>query len=395
MLCIVGRANLYRFRAVARDALAIAPNRDGRCAGLRSVRSRLLRRNDETQKTVAKYTNCDPVSRSTALNTPKIIHTSAPNFVETPAWAPIDGVWRPLHGSIFKQGWSVEWHDFRLGRDLDWGRSFHPGSLEICLNFSGNGVLQSGHDVAIGPNQMAVYTAQKHRMSATRSAHSLHRFLTVEISQEFLRAQFGNELELLKPPVQQFVELGGKSPPHLEVRALPSSLLASRVQFVNPPVPEAARGTWFLGRVLVILALTLFREQEPGDLFCERYKRANRDRIERVRYLIERDLANPPSLEMLAEEVGCSSFHLSRIFTQESGVSIPKFLRMKRIERAAEILRSGKMNVTEAAFEVGYSSLSAFNKAFVEQIGCCPGLYPHVQISDATRDVDLGKSWRC
>jgi AraC-like DNA-binding protein len=34
------------------------------------------------------------------------------------------------------------------------------------------------------------------------------------------------------------------------------------------------------------------------------------------------------------------------------------------------------MNVTEAALEVGYSSLSHFSSAFREVIGCCPGLYP-------------------
>lgn len=61
-------------------------------------------------------------------------------------------------------------------------------------------------------------------------------------------------------------------------------------------------------------------------------------------------------------------------------MSIPRYLRTKRIDRAAELLRSGKANVTEAAMAVGYSSLSAFNKAFVEQMGCCPGLYPVVKI---------------
>jgi AraC-like DNA-binding protein len=83
---------------------------------------------------------------------------------------------------------------------------------------------------------------------------------------------------------------------------------------------------------------------------------------------------------MLSQEVGCSTFYLSRVFAQETGASIPKFLRMKRIEKAAELIKTGRMNVTEAAFAVGYSSLSAFTKAFVEQMGCCPGLYPHFKI---------------
>jgi AraC-like DNA-binding protein len=46
------------------------------------------------------------------------------------------------------------------------------------------------------------------------------------------------------------------------------------------------------------------------------------------------------------------------------------------MERAAELLRSGKSNVTQAALEVGYSSLSHFSQSFCQEMGCCPGLYP-------------------
>lgn len=41
-----------------------------------------------------------------------------------------------------------------------------------------------------------------------------------------------------------------------------------------------------------------------------------------------------------------------------------------------ELLRTGHCNVTEAALEVGYNSLSHFSTAFREQFRCCPGLYP-------------------
>ncbi len=264
---------------------------------------------------------------------------------------------------------------------MDWGRSFHRGSLEICLNFSGAARLQDGMaERSLGPNQLALYTTQGERMRAWREAGSLHRFLTLELSREFLHAQFSTMLDRLKTPVCRFIEGGERVPPYLEILALPAALLASRVQFVEPPVAAPARETWYLGRVLEILAQTVFPEEDPEELFCHRHQRGNRERIERVRFLIERDLENPPSLEMLAEEVGCSSFYLSRVFAQETGASIPKFLRMKRIEKAGELIRTGKMNVTEAAMTVGYASLSAFNKAFVEQMGCCPGLYPNAPI---------------
>lgn len=301
---------------------------------------------------------------------------------ERHAWSAIRGTWQPLHGSLTRDGLSVEWHDFHVDRDLDWGRSFHPGSLEICLNFSGKGRLgEADSEQKLGPNQVAVYTTQSRGMRAIRQAGSLHRFLTLELSPEFLRSRFALVLDQLKPPVRRFIEDGGAAPAHLEIIALPASLLASRLQFVAPPVPEPARETWYLGRVLEILAQTIFPPEDPQELFCRRHQRLNRSRIERARYLLERDLENPPSLEMLAGELSCSSFYLSRIFAQQTGVSIPKFLRMKRIEKAAELIRTGRTNVSEAAMAVGYSSLSAFNKAFVEQMACCPGLYPAAPIA--------------
>ena len=269
---------------------------------------------------------------------------------------------------------------------MDWGRSFHPGSLEVCLNFSGAGVFQDGHaERAIGPGQMAVYTVQDHRLRATRQADSFHRFLTLELTADFLRAYFArDELAKMTPAIRRFAENNGEAAPYLEVRTLPTSLLSARVQFVEPPVPGPARNTWYLGRVLEILAQTIFPVEDPDELFCQRHQRTNRERVERVCYLVTRDLENPPTLDMLAQEVGCSPFYLSRIFAQEAGASIPKFLRLRRLEKAADLLRTGRANVTEAATAVGYASLSAFNKAFLEHFGCCPGLYPHARIPGRT-----------
>ncbi|MDP9097520.1 MAG: AraC family transcriptional regulator, partial [Verrucomicrobiota bacterium] len=104
-----------------------------------------------------------------------------------------------------------------------------------------------------------------------------------------------------------------------------------------------------------------------------------RDRVARTKELLARNLAEPPTLEMLGREVGCSPFYLSRSFSREVGLTIPQYLRKLRMERAAELLRMGRHNVTEAATEVGYASLSHFSKAFCETIGCCPVLYPMVK----------------
>ncbi|MEI9894061.1 MAG: AraC family transcriptional regulator [Chthoniobacter sp.] len=301
---------------------------------------------------------------------------------EQEAWAGVKGIWRPLDGSFFGGGVSIEWHDFRVDSDMDWARSFHPGCLEICLNFSGSGTLEDGAAARrIEAGQVAIYTTHPGRPKAQRAAGSWHRFLTLEMGREFLRTHFDTSRERLKEPVCRFMDSTGAPPAWLEIMPLPPSLLGTRMELLQPPVPESARPMWYRAKVLEILAQTLFIADTATELFCHRHQRQNRERIDRVRYLIERDLENPPSLEMLAREVDCSPFHLSRVFAEQAGMSIPRYLRTKRIERAAELLQTGKANVTEAAMSVGYASLSAFNKAFVEQMGCCPGLYPSVRIS--------------
>ncbi len=87
-------------------------------------------------------------------------------------------------------------------------------------------------------------------------------------------------------------------------------------------------------------------------------------------------MQNPPALEELARLVNSSPFYLSRQFTQQAGLTMQQYLRQVRMERAAELLRTGKCNVTETALEVGYNSLSHFSSAFHQTFGCCPGLYP-------------------
>jgi AraC-like DNA-binding protein len=301
---------------------------------------------------------------------------------EASAWRGIHGTWQPLYGRFFEEGLSVEWHDFRVDSEMDWSRSFHPGCLEICLNFSGSGWLLDGSTRRrIAAEQIAMYTTHAGRLRALREAGNVHRFITVELGRCFLQRHFADMLDRLKDPVRRFIENEAAPPLWLEIAPLSPALQAIRAELLRPPVPHLARAIWYRGKALEILAQSLFAPASTDELFCHRQQRLNRERATRVRYLLERDLTNPPTLEMLAQEIGCSPFHLSRIFAEETGGSIPKFLRTKRIERAAELLRTGKMNVTEAAFSVGYASLGAFNKAFVEIIGCCPGLYPAVKIA--------------
>jgi AraC-like DNA-binding protein len=120
----------------------------------------------------------------------------------------------------------------------------------------------------------------------------------------------------------------------------------------------------------------LFEPAPKEEFFCQRQKRVARERVERTTAILRTHLAEPPDIEALGAQVGCSPFYLSRQFSREMGMTIPQYVRQIRMHRAAELLLGGRHNVTEAAMEVGYSSLSHFSKAFCTTIGCCPVLFP-------------------
>jgi len=297
-------------------------------------------------------------------------------LTERPVWRKVEGLWQPLYGGFTSRGVSIEWHDFRIENALAWSQSFHQSSLEICVNYTGSAELREGRRIHhLEREQVAVYTTRDELLNAIRTSDSIHRFLTLEFSAAYLRSQFTAMLEGLKPEVLRFLENPDRFSPWFISGALPSHLLGIRHALLEPPVNESAMEIWYHGKTLEILAQTVFRPDKPAELFCHRHKRLNSERVERVKYLLERDLENPPSLEMLGGEVACSPFYLSRLFAEELGMSIPKYIRIKRVERAAELMVGQGMNVTDAAMAVGYSSLSAFHKAFQEHFGMSPGNY--------------------
>ncbi|MDQ6764823.1 MAG: AraC family transcriptional regulator [Verrucomicrobiota bacterium] len=282
---------------------------------------------------------------------------------------------RRLYDDFARSGLCVEWRQFRAQETVDWGVNFQPRTVEFCLNVEGRGVVGAGRSSEYFARSSGYYAVSDEPLRATRCADDHHQFVTLRFSHDYLQNELADCAGDLAPQVRSaiFPTRGGS------VVSNPQPMDAGQRNFVGtllqPPVPRAAQSLWYRSKALELMSHFLFTPKDP-ELFCMRQKRVARDRVERTKELLARDVANQPSLELLGREVGCSPFHLSRIFSREVGLTIPQFVRNLRMERAAELLRSGRYNVTEAATEVGYSSLSHFSKAFCETIGCCPALYP-------------------
>ncbi len=303
-------------------------------------------------------------------------HHDVKPFTEVEVWKQFDQGWRQLGGNFHEAGFSVEWHRFRSPAEFDWTASYHPSGLEVCLNLAGSGRV-SGRtgDWDIGPTCVGYYFQHEDRLQGVRRAAETHEFVTIEFSRPYLERLVADASSGLPAGVRAFLQ--GESTSGVSTGTRLSSPQQQLVKaLVAPPVPTSARTLWYQAKALEVAATVLFPEAEPPDLFCRRHKRQNAERVERVLLLLREHLAEPPSLEEIGRRVGCSHFYLSRIFSQEMGCGIFQYLRRLRMERAAELLKGGGLNVTEVAMEVGYSSPSHFSTAFHETFGCCPGLYP-------------------
>ena len=75
----------------------------------------------------------------------------------------------------------------------------------------------------------------------------------------------------------------------------------------------------------------------------------------------------------LAEEVNMSRSNLLRKIKSETSLSASQFIRNIRLEQGAELLKEGKLNVSETANQVGFGSTSYFIKCYREHFGYSPG----------------------
>jgi signal transduction histidine kinase/ligand-binding sensor domain-containing protein/DNA-binding response OmpR family regulator len=95
--------------------------------------------------------------------------------------------------------------------------------------------------------------------------------------------------------------------------------------------------------------------------------------LTRAREVIAANLDDPEfRVEALCREIGMSRTQLHRKLKAVAGRSAGDFVRVERLNKAAEMLGQGEGNVTEVAYSVGYRSLSQFAKAFREQFGMAP-----------------------
>ncbi|WP_051450831.1 AraC family transcriptional regulator [Actinospica robiniae] len=88
--------------------------------------------------------------------------------------------------------------------------------------------------------------------------------------------------------------------------------------------------------------------------------------------VIEAELAEPLSVADIAEAVGLSHNHLTRLFRAHTGETVVAHIRRRRMRRAGHLLQASTLPIASIAAAVGIPDLQAFNKACRREFGLSP-----------------------
>ncbi len=99
------------------------------------------------------------------------------------------------------------------------------------------------------------------------------------------------------------------------------------------------------------------------------------ERINEVLQYIHYNLHEVIDLESLARRSNYSIFHFHRIMSAYLGESLGAYVQRIRLELATSLLRYSKLDVQDVAFQVGYESPAAFNKAFKRRFSVTPTVF--------------------
>lgn len=124
-----------------------------------------------------------------------------------------------------------------------------------------------------------------------------------------------------------------------------------------------------------LLAILLFILRQGDDEPSPEAESTSRHLMLQAKEYIHAHYADCIALNEIATALRVSPYHLSHVFSQESDFSLFGYLMQVRMNKAKELLRARRQNVSEVSRAVGYQNPNYFSKAFRKHVGKSPSAY--------------------
>jgi len=129
-----------------------------------------------------------------------------------------------------------------------------------------------------------------------------------------------------------------------------------------------------LTQLLVTIQRIIKKNLDKRTIFPHKYVKKT-DRMEEIKNYIYRNYRNKLSLDNIAQAVFLSKYHLLHGFKKALGITPYEYIQQLRIDDAKRLLNTTNKTVSEIAFEVGFESISQFNRTFKKITKVSPSQY--------------------
>jgi len=147
-------------------------------------------------------------------------------------------------------------------------------------------------------------------------------------------------------------------------------------QIMNFNLHTSVKKLYYKAKVYELFSLLFNKPEGTDDESCP-FKTDEEEtmKIQQAKDLLLKNMAEPPTLQQLADEVGLNIKKLKQGFKQVYGDTVYGFLFDYKMEYARKLLDSGTYNVNEVGNRIGYSTASHFIAAFKKKFGTTPKKY--------------------
>lgn len=119
---------------------------------------------------------------------------------------------------------------------------------------------------------------------------------------------------------------------------------------------------------------------------CLQAKTNVRNDVDLIKQYIANHMDEDLSIDKLASIVFLSQGYLSYIFKRETGMTISRYIKKCRMEKAQELLKNSNLKIAEICEKLSFSNVSYFCQSFREYCGISPEKYRKGEIENAQMD---------
>jgi len=242
--------------------------------------------------------------------------------------------------------------------------------LHFCVNCESSLFFNEHYSLGMKENKSVLLYNPKQNLPINLTVQPKGKHLILIVSIKIFHSFFSKVAGLIP-----FLNEENKDKKYyLDKDLTPSEILILN-QIFKDTMQSSLHELYLKGKIYELLSL-YFNKNEGDATGCPFLEdEDNVEKIKKAKQIVINNMADPPSLQQIADEIILSVPKLKEGFKHIYGDTVFNFLLDYKLEYARRLLLSKKHNISEISMQIGYSTASHFISAFKKKYGTTPKQY--------------------